>query len=137
MLVGHVIANEQNFQDGLLSFDGTVLPAARRPLRWHKREKVMCDSLVAKVRRVPSSFAFVVLFIAAVCIVSVGCSGQKGEVAASDVMPLAARVDRLDGEVGIDRQTDLRTTARTSLRLTGGRLALTPRSLLALALCER
>jgi len=67
----------------------------------------MCFNLVGKVRRVPSSFAVVLLFIAAVCIVSAGCSGQKGEVAASDVMPLAARVDRLDGEVGINRQPDL------------------------------
>jgi uncharacterized protein DUF6600 len=68
----------------------------------------MCSNLVAKVRRVPTTFAFVVL-IAAVCMVSVGCHGNKAEgdkVAAADVMPLAARVDRLDGEVGIDRPTD-------------------------------
>jgi hypothetical protein len=69
----------------------------------------MCRNLVDKVRRVQSSFAVVLLFIAAVCIASAGCSGHSAEAdkpSASDVMPLAARVDRLDGEVGIDRQTD-------------------------------
>jgi len=66
----------------------------------------MHNNLVDKVRRVRSSFAVVLLFIAAVCLASAGCSGAADKASASDVMPLAARVDRLDGEVGIDRQTD-------------------------------
>jgi hypothetical protein len=45
--------------------------------------------------------------IAVVCIVSAACHNADGDkAAATDAMPLAARVDRLDGEVGIDRQTD-------------------------------
>ncbi|HYV05745.1 MAG TPA: DUF6600 domain-containing protein [Blastocatellia bacterium] len=68
----------------------------------------MCSNFVTKVR-VPSSFACVVVLIAAVCIVSAGCSGAKSEAeAATDGMPLAARVDRLDGEVGIDRENDIK-----------------------------
>jgi len=48
------------------------------------------------------------MLIAAMCIVSAGCSGTKSEAEATDGMPLAARVDRLDGEVGIDRQNDIK-----------------------------
>ena len=66
----------------------------------------MSNNLVDKVRRVQSSFVIVLLFIAAVCLASAGCSGEADKASASDVIPLAARVDRLDGEVGIDRQTD-------------------------------
>ena len=71
----------------------------------------MCSNLhlVSKLGRVPSSLAFVVLLIAAVALVNVGCSGNKApadQAAATDALPLAARVDRLDGEVGIDRQND-------------------------------
>lgn len=67
----------------------------------------MSNSLVAKVRRVPSSFLLAVTLIAAICIVSAGCHKAEGDKAtATDALPLAARVDRLDGEVGIDRQND-------------------------------
>jgi uncharacterized protein DUF6600 len=67
----------------------------------------MFSSLVARFRRVPSSFLVAVSLIAAVCIASTGCHNAEGDkAAATDAMPLAARVDRLDGEVGIDRQTD-------------------------------
>ena len=66
----------------------------------------MYNILVNRVRRVRPSFAVVLLFIAAVCLASAGCYGEADKASASDVMPLAARVDRLDGEVGIDRQTD-------------------------------
>ena len=67
----------------------------------------MCNNLIdKKVRRVQSSFAVVLLFIAALCLASAGCSGGADKASASDAMPLAARVDRLDGEVGIDRQAD-------------------------------
>src|SRR5712692_152927 len=68
----------------------------------------MCSKLVTKVRSVPTTFVFVVL-IAALCMVSVACSGQKplgDNAAATDVVPLAARVDRLDGVVVVDRPTD-------------------------------
>ena len=80
----------------------------------------MCGYLFAKVkrvtslvRRIESSVAFVVVFAAAVCIVSAGCSGLKGEghnSAAADVVPLAARVDQLDGEVGLGRYNDTQNT---------------------------
>ena len=73
----------------------------------------MHSNLKNKVSRVSSSFAFVGLLIAAMCIVSVGCSGKKSEdEAATDGMPLAARVDRLDGEVGIDRQSDIKDNSQ-------------------------
>ena len=73
----------------------------------------MSSNLVTIGRRVPSSFAFVIVLIAAMCIVSSGCSGTKSEAeAATDGMPLAARVDRLDGEVGIDRQNDTKDNSQ-------------------------
>jgi hypothetical protein len=75
--------------------------------RRQKRKNVMSSSLVAKVRAVPSSFLFAVSLIAVACTISAGCHSAEGDkAAATDAMPLAARVDRLDGEVGIDRQTD-------------------------------
>jgi hypothetical protein len=85
-------------------------------VRWQKRKNVMCRNVVTQVRRVPSSFASVVLLIAAVCIVSAGCSGSKSVAEASDGMPLAARVDRLDGEVGIDRQNDTQDNSQDQSR---------------------
>ena len=76
-------------------------------VRRQKRKNVMSSNLATKVRRAPLSFAFVIVLIAAMCLVSAGCSGTKSEAeSATDGMPLAARVDRLDGEVGIDRQND-------------------------------
>jgi hypothetical protein len=82
-------------------------------VRRQKRKNVMCSNLVTRVRRVPSSFAFVIVLIATMCIVSAGCSSTKSEAeAATDGMPLAARVDRLDGEVGIDRQNDIKDNGR-------------------------
>jgi hypothetical protein len=75
----------------------------------------MSISLVGKVRRVPISLALVVFLIGAASILSAGCSGNKApadNVAATDVMPLAARVDRLDGEVGIDRQNDAQANSQ-------------------------
>jgi hypothetical protein len=75
----------------------------------------MSISLIGKVRRVPISLAFVVFLIGAASILSAGCSGNKtpaDNVAATDVMPLAARVDRLDGEVGIDRQNDTQANSQ-------------------------
>ena len=80
----------------------------------------MCDYLFAKVkrvtssvRRIESSVALLVVFTAAVCIVSAGCSGLKDEgdnAAATDLVPLAARVDQLDGEVGLGRYNDTQNT---------------------------
>src|SRR5437667_11416510 len=83
----------------------------------------MFSNLVAKVRRGPTTFAFVVL-IAAVCTVSVACSGQKAEgdkVAAADVLPLAARVDRLDGEVAVDRSTDVQDNTQNQANADWGK----------------
>jgi len=60
---------------------------------------------VDEVGRVRPSYA-ILFFIAVFCLASAGCSHDADKASASDVMPLAARVDRLDGEVGIDRQTD-------------------------------
>ena len=65
----------------------------------------MYCNLVDIVRRVRPSQA-ILFFIAVLCLASAGCSHEADKSSASDVMPLAARVDRLDGEVGINRQTD-------------------------------
>jgi hypothetical protein len=92
-------------------------------VRLQERKNVMFNSLVAKVGRVPSSFLFVVSLIAVVCIVSAGCSGPKGEATATDAMPLAARVDRLDGEVGIDRQPDLKDSSQDQSTTDWGKAA--------------
>src|SRR5258705_6305664 len=83
----------------------------------------MYSNLVPKLRRVPTTFVFVVL-IAAVSMVSVACSGQKspGENAATtDVLPLAARVDRLDGEVGVDRPTDAQDNSQNQANAEWGK----------------
>jgi Family of unknown function (DUF6600)/FecR protein len=66
----------------------------------------MSCNQVAKVRKGSSSCSLAVLLIVVAGIVSAGCSGPKTETAAADAMPLAARIDRLDGEVGVDRPTD-------------------------------
>ena len=75
----------------------------------------MCGNLFDKVkrvtssvRRIESSLAFVTVFTA-VCIAIAGCSGLRGDgdkATAADLVPLAARIDQLDGEVGIGRQND-------------------------------
>ena len=82
----------------------------------------MCN-LVAKVREVPTLIPLVAL-IAAICVLSVACSGNKAvgdKVAASDVMPLAARVDRLDGEVAVDRPTDAQDTSQNQANADWGK----------------
>ena len=59
-------------------------------------------------RRVQATFVPAIL-IGVVCIFSAACASERANsdsVAAADAMPLAARIDRLDGEVGIDRQSD-------------------------------
>ena len=56
-----------------------------------------------------TTFVSAILLTGVVCMFSVGCSSERANsdsVAAADSMPLAARIDRLDGEVGIDRQID-------------------------------
>jgi hypothetical protein len=66
----------------------------------------MRSSVGNKISRVPSFFAFVALLIAGACMANTGCSGARIESPATDAMPLAARIDRLDGEVGIDHPDD-------------------------------
>jgi FecR protein len=82
----------------------------------------MCRILIANLRRVPSSFLFVVSLIAVVCMASAGCHKTVGDqAAATDVMPLAARVDRLDGEVGIDRQNDTQDNSQDQSKTDWGK----------------
>src|SRR6188508_1851723 len=69
--------------------------------------------VTSSVRRIESSVAFVVVLTAALCIVSTGCSRLKDEgdnPAATDLVPVAARVDQLDGEVGLARYNDTQNT---------------------------
>src|SRR4030095_6186365 len=78
---------------------------------------LMSSKLMAKVKTVPKTLTLVSL-IAAICLVSVACHGNNAEgdktvAASTDVMPLAARIDRLDGEVGVDRPTEDNTQNNT------------------------
>src|SRR4029077_168039 len=92
------------------------------------RKSVMSNNshLVSKIRRVPSSLALVALLIAAVALATVGCSGNKSpadQAAATDVMPLAARIDRLDGQVGIDRPNDTQVNSQDQANTDWGKAA--------------
>src|SRR6185436_4999568 len=62
----------------------------------------MCANLFAQMKRAKFSFEFAFVLIAAMCLVSTGCSGKGEKVEASE-LPLAARLDQLNGEVGIGR----------------------------------
>ena len=71
-----------------------------------EKEERMCACLFAKIRGIRSTVSFTVLLIAAVGIISAGCSREGEQAAATDLVPLAARLDQLDGEVGIAHQND-------------------------------
>jgi hypothetical protein len=93
-----------------------------------KKEELMFSNrhLASKVRRVPSSLGLVVVLIAAISLAAVGCSGNKSpadQAAATDVLPLAARVDRLDGEVGIDRPNDAQVNGQDQTNTDWGKAA--------------
>ncbi len=84
----------------------------------------MSFNQVAKAGREPSSFSFAVLLIVVAGMVSAGCSGPKtgtDNAAAADAMPLAARIDRLDGEVGVDRPTDPQADSQDQSRTDWGK----------------
>jgi len=71
----------------------------------------MLRKLIGKLARIPVSVAAVALIagIVALALFLSGCTSQTAAdkaQQATDVMPLAARVDRLDGDVGIARQPD-------------------------------
>ena len=66
-------------------------------------------SKFTKFPGLPAFLIFLMVSIAGTGLWGCGKSEQKEATAAgtaADAMPIAARIDRLDGEVGIDRQID-------------------------------